>query len=119
MPASEAVQQVMGSRTAPNTEKSSASSMKRFANFVLCNLPVNDTIKDYENWLRFKTKIGINDHPTVRDNTTSEIDLVKEMLFNDDSGGIIPKLYSDWTTEQLKNIRYYLCEFSVNYRKER
>ena len=106
---SESAAEYLGVRKSANTLRANNAAMKAFAKFISLNFQfcsassatMNSKKEDCEK--TFDESVGI----------------AKGVLFPDVNVSVFPNGYEDWTPAQLKRIRFFLIEFTVNYRSEK
>lgn len=112
----------MGRKIVTNTEQSNKTAIRRFTTFVLSKMDLSNVTVATEKaeWNLFATRMGIEnqDDDKNAENMNDSINLIRKILFPDSMASYLPSGYSNWNTEQLENIKYYLVEFAVRYRKD-
>lgn len=83
--------------------------MKAFARYLASNPLFADT----------NSLTKLDDDPTSTASTAAQLLMVKQLLFTDHQGLVLPNGFDSWSSDKLKRIRFFLIEFAVNYRSEK
>ena len=83
--------------------------MKAFARYLASHSLFDDT--------NGVTKL--EEDPTSPADTATQLHTVKQLLFTDHQGSVLPNGFENSSSDQLKRIRIFLIEFAVNYRSEK
>lgn len=114
----ESISTYLGTESITNTTKSSLTAIKYFSSLVLSNLPVSLQAEKQGTCLKYACRLGIDHTRSVQSSPSSDVEILRTVLFRNWHVNFMPEEFDAWPEEQLETTSYYLTNFVVNYRTE-